>query len=422
MTATDERRPQPGLAQRPFRRSRGDAILGGVCAGLATRFGFRPQTVRFAVAVATVAFGGGLVLYTLAWLLAPRQGETQSIAQRVLRTRGSAQSLVASGGVLLVVLFVLNLLALHVVGALTYTVFVVALGAFGVWRGATPDERRHLQGVLNAAPVVGAASARGWRAVATRVVPGVIFVMIGLRVLTRIGGVWGGAVPAFVGGAVLIVGVAILLAPWWLENVRDLSHERRARIRSEERATLAAHIHDSVLQTLTLIERAAGDDAEVIRLARSQERALRDWLFAPEESTQRPTNGQTFQQQLRLVQSDVEQDYRILVELVVVGDCAADDDVLALIGAGREATVNAAKWSGVGSVALYGEVEPTQISLYVRDTGVGFDPTNVDARRQGITHSIHQRVEQRGGSAVIHSRPGHGTEVRLSIPRKRSNS
>ena len=422
MTATDERRPQPGVAQRPFRRSRGDAILGGVCAGLATRFGFRLQTVRFVVAVATVAFGGGLVLYMLAWLFVARQGEAQSIVQRLLHSRGSVPSLVATGAVILVVLFVFNFLALRFVGALVYTGFVVALGALGVWRGATPDERRHLQGVLNAAPVVGAASSRGWRAVAARVVPGVFLVMIGVRVLAHIGGVWGGAVPAFVGGTALVVGVAILLAPWWLANVRDLSQERRARIRSEERATLAAHIHDSVLQTLTLIERAAGDDAEVIRLARSQERALRDWLFTPEGSTQRPANTQTFQQQLRLVQSDVERDYRIIVELVVVGDCAADDEVLALIGAGREATVNAAKWSGVGSVALYGEVESTQVSLYVRDTGVGFDPTNVDARRQGITHSIHQRLEQHGGSATIQSRPGHGTEVRLSIPQKRSNS
>ncbi|MDE3223556.1 MAG: PspC domain-containing protein, partial [Acidobacteriota bacterium] len=412
MTTFSERQPRLGVPQRPFRRSRLDAILGGVCGGLATRFGVRPKSVRVVVAIVSVLFGAGVVLYALLWLLTPRDGDNASIAQHLLRSRSSARTLIGSGGVTLVVLFVLNLFARRATDAVVFTVVIACATGVAVWRGASGDERHHLQGVLAASPVLGAASARGWRAVALRVLPGVVLVVVGMQVLSRIGGVLGGAVPAFVGGGVLLIGLAVLGAPWWLTNVRDLSQERRARIRSEERANLAAHVHDSVLQTLTLIERAADDPAEVVRLARSQERALRDWLFAP---TDAPTSDSTsFQQLLREMQGDVERDYKIRVELVVVGDCVADVSILALIAAGREAAVNAAKWSGVDTVAVYGEVEAARVALYVRDTGVGFDTSAVDARRQGIVHSIEERVRQHGGDVDIHSRVGYGTEVRLS--------
>ncbi|HEY7932165.1 MAG TPA: PspC domain-containing protein [Acidimicrobiales bacterium] len=417
MTTFSERQPRLGVPQRPFRRSRLDAILGGVCGGVATRFGVRPKSVRVIVALASVFFGAGIVLYTLVWLLTPREGDEASIAQELLRSRSSVRVLFGTGGVALVVLFILNISARRATDAVIFTVIIALFAGFAVWQGASGEERHHLQGVLSASPVLGAASARGWRAVALRVLPGVVLVVVGLQVLSRIGGVFGGAVPAIIGGGVLLAGLAILSAPWWLTNVRDLSQERRARIRSEERANLAAHVHDSVLQTLTLIERAADDPAEVVRLARSQERALRDWLFAP---TDGPTSDSpTFQQLLREMQGDVERDYKIRVELVVVGDCAADESLHALIGAGREAAVNAAKWSGVDTVAVYGEVEPSRVSLFVRDTGVGFDTSAVDVRRQGIVHSIEERVRQHGGHVDIHSRVGYGTEVRLSTPRRR---
>jgi len=410
-----------GIPQRPFRRSNTDAVLGGVCSGVAIRLGVRVQNVRVLFSLFTLFFGGGVVLYMALWLVVPRWGDEGSILQRVLRQRSTLRSLAASAGLLVLVLFILNLAYHRLTTALILSALLLSLGALAIWRGSDKEELRHLQGVLNAAPVVSAASARGWKALSLRVIPGVILIVVGLQVLSRIGGIWGGAIPAFGGGAALLVGILVLLAPWWLTNVRDLSQERRARIRSEERASLAAHVHDSVLQTLTLIERASDDSAEVIRLARSQERALRDWLFAPNHATLN-THELTFNQELRQVQSDVERDYKIRVELVIVGDCAADESLHALVGAAREAAVNAAKWSGVASVSIYGEVEPSQISLYVRDTGVGFDPADVDLSRQGIAHSIRERVRAHDGTVEIVSQPGKGTEVRLALPRARATS
>ncbi|HUY43313.1 MAG TPA: PspC domain-containing protein [Acidimicrobiales bacterium] len=421
MSNTTTRTTQLGVPQRPFRRSNSDAVLGGVCSGIATRLGVRVQSVRVLFSLVTLMFGGGLVLYMVLWMAVPRWGEEHAILQRLFGERGAARSLVATAGLVALILFILNLAHHRLRTTFILSVLLLAMGALAVWRGSNKEELRHLQGVLHAAPVVSAASARGWKALSFRVIPGVLLIVIGLQVLRQIGGIWGGAIPAFLGGAALLVGVLVLLAPWWLTNVRDLSQERRARIRSEERASLAAHVHDSVLQTLTLIERASGDQAEVVRLARSQERALRDWLFAPDPST----SGElelTFKQELRRVQSDVERDYKIRVELVIVGDCAADESVRALVGAAREAAVNAAKWSGVASVSIYGEVEPDQVSLYVRDTGVGFEPASVDLTRQGITHSILERVHAHAGTVDIVSRPGKGTEVRLTLPRARTAS
>lgn len=421
MSNTTARATQLGVPQRPFRRSNTDAVLGGVCGGVATRLGVRVQPVRVVFSLFTLFFGGGLVLYMALWLGVPRWGEETSILQRVLHRRSAPRSLIASVGLVVLVLFVLNLAHHQLTTSFLLSAVLLTLGAVAVWRGSNKDELRHLQGVLHAAPVLNVVSARGWKALSLRVIPGVVLIVVGLQVLSRIGGIWGGAIPAFVGGAALLIGILVLLAPWWLTNVRDLSLERRARIRSEERASLAAHVHDSVLQTLTLIERASDDQAEVIRLARSQERALRDWLFAP-EIVNASANEVTFRQELRRVQGDVERDYKIRVELVIVGDCAADEPVRALVSAAREAAVNAAKWAGVGSLSIYGEVETSQVSLYVRDTGVGFDPEGIDASRQGIARSINERVHALGGTVEIVSRQGRGTEVRLTLPRSRATT
>ncbi len=163
---------------------------------------------------------------------------------------------------------------------------------------------------------------------------------------------------------------SILLAPWWLATLNDLTGERRQRVRMEERADVATHLHDSVLQTLTLIERSAGDEAAVKRLARTQERELREWLFNPEGSG----DSGTFLSDLRALENEIENDYGVRVDLVVVGDCESNERVTALVAAGREAAINAARWSGSDLVSIYAEVEESTISLFVRDQGSGFDP------------------------------------------------
>jgi signal transduction histidine kinase len=318
--------------------------------------------------------------------------------------------------VVLAVLAFLNALNLRGTGGFAWSIALSAIGLFAVWHGSSPDEKAHLEGVINAAPVMGAAASRGWKALLLRVVPGIVLVVVGLQILNKIGGIWGAAVPALLGAVVLLVGLLVLLAPWWLQNVKDLSSERRERVRIEERASMVAHIHDSVLQTLTLIERVASSESDVIRLARAQERELRQWLFNPDSvGTSGPTDD-SFASLLGAVENDVENDYGVKVQLVVVGDCPSDEKTRLLVAAGREAAINAAKWSTASTITIFGEVETTKISLFVRDTGQGFDPDNVASDRQGIALSIKQRMTQIGGGTLIRSTLGHGTEVELVLP------
>jgi signal transduction histidine kinase len=240
-------------------------------------------------------------------------------------------------------------------------------------------------------------------------------IFVGLRILHHFGGAWGFAAPALFGALVLLLGVMILFAPWWLTTLSDLTGERRARMRVEERANVAAHLHDSVLQTLTLIERSAGDEAAVRRLARTQERELRAWLFdaeAPRESV-----PATYASLLRELQGEIENDYGVTVELVTVGDGDADERVVALVAAAREAAINAARWSSAPTVSIYGEVEAQTITLFVRDLGRGFDVEAIPSDRHGIALSIRDRMERHGGTSSIKSIVGAGTEVQLTLPR-----
>jgi signal transduction histidine kinase len=176
-------------------------------------------------------------------------------------------------------------------------------------------------------------------------------------------------------------------------------------------------VHDSVLQTLALIQLKADSPQQVIQLARAQERELRSWLFdgtAPGSLDQEVT---TLAAGVRRIQQDVEAQHGVAVEAVTVGDCDLDDDLAALLAAAKEATLNAVKWSGAPVVSLFAEVEPGEVSLYVRDRGRGFDPASVPGDRKGLAQSIHARMARHGGTATVRSIPGEGTEVSLRMPR-----
>jgi signal transduction histidine kinase len=236
--------------------------------------------------------------------------------------------------------------------------------------------------------------------------------------LSRVGYEQGAAAYVLVGAAALVLGLFVLFAPWWIRTVRDLSYERRARLRAQDRADMAAHVHDSVMQTLSLIQRAADNPAEVTRLARIQERDLRIWLANP-EAFGTSTNPPTLLAQSALeIEREIEDNYGVGVDVVVVADIALDESICALLAAGREATLNAAKWSGAKDVSLYIEAEPGQVSMFIRDQGRGFDMESVPDDRQGISRSIIERMNRHGGTAVIRSSPGAGTEVELRMPRR----
>jgi signal transduction histidine kinase len=208
------------------------------------------------------------------------------------------------------------------------------------------------------------------------------------------------------------IGLGITIGPWVWRLTSDLAAERAERVRTQERADLAAHLHDSVLQTLTLIQKNAGDSATVARLARSQERDLRSWLF---DAT--PAGDGTLAGAMREVVREVEDTYGVDVELVTVGDAEVGEALLPIVAATREAVTNAAKHAGSSLVDIYTEVGPGQVEVFVRDRGAGFDPDAVPSDRQGVRSSIVDRMARHGGSAEIRSTPGTGTEVRLRLPR-----
>jgi signal transduction histidine kinase len=259
----------------------------------------------------------------------------------------------------------------------------------------------------------------------TRILVGVTLIVVGLGVvvLARINLSSLGS--ALIAVGVTLVGVGLLTVPLWLRMVRALNAERAARIRNEEREEIASHLHDSVLQTLALIQRQAGDPQEVVRLARSQERELRRWLF---EDTMPPQAS--LAAALRTIAGEVEDQYGVKVTAVTVGDVSMDrgetgfglprEHFTALLGATREALVNAAKHADVPTIDLFAEVEPHQVGIFVRDRGTGFDLATVPADRQGLAKSIHARIERRGGTVAVESTPGRGTEVRITMPRSDS--
>ncbi len=222
------------------------------------------------------------------------------------------------------------------------------------------------------------------------------------------------ATGTFVVGAVLIalVGTIVVSGPWLYQVLRDFDSERQARIRSDERAEVAAHLHDSVLQTLALIQKVE-DRQAAINLARRQERELRNWLDPGRASRL----GGSIRGRLDQMASDVEELHGIPVEVVTVGDVLVDEPIIALLNATREACVNAARHSGTKRIDVFAEVDDDDVTLFVRDTGDGFDPTTVDPDRRGLRESIVGRMERAGGGAMIYSEPGQGTEVELTIPR-----
>jgi len=214
-----------------------------------------------------------------------------------------------------------------------------------------------------------------------------------------------------------VLGVGLMIGPWLFRLSSDLTEERAERIRSQERADVAAHLHDSVLQTLALIQKTADDPAAVARLARAQERDLRQWLYTSDS-----TDGTTFAAALRAAAAEVEDQLGVPVELVCVGDRDLPETVRPLVLAAREAMVNAAKHSGATQVDVYAEVTESATEVFVRDRGAGFEVAQIADDRHGVRDSILGRMDRHGGEATVRSTAGEGTEVRLHLPNDEGTS
>ncbi len=381
---------------RPVLRRAGDGrVLGGVAGGLSAFTGVPLLAVRLGFVVLVAASGLGVALYAVFWVFLPQTDGAMLREDR--RGRLLLAGLVVAGLVAFAVLLPLGLVP---GGVAAVPLLLAVAGVVLVWQQADASQRQRWR-----------RSATGTRTALVRLSAGAVLLVGGLVGFLASRGQLAVARAGLLSTAVVVVGLVLLSSPWWFNMATDLALERRERIRSQERAEVAAHLHDSVLQTLTLIQKAAASPTEVARLARSQERELRTWLYAGRSGTG------TLSAALEAVAAEVEELHHTPVEVVAVGDLPLDERVTALVAATREAVLNAARHSGAPLVDVYGEVEPTSVSVFVRDRGRGFDPGAVPEDRHGLSGSVRGRMERHGGTAAVRSAPGEGTEIRLELPR-----
>jgi signal transduction histidine kinase/phage shock protein PspC (stress-responsive transcriptional regulator) len=374
-----------------------DQIVSGLAAGIAHRLGIEPIYVRAAFVVFALVWGFGVIAYLAGWA-ATSGPQVPAPPAHPSASRGQRIGLAMIGA-----------------GAL------LTLRAFGLWPG-------NIVVWPSAAVVFGAAFLLDQREVDSRAALlrmfdpndgrgrsrtfiGVVLLIIGLSLFGS------AAVPeigaAMVAVVVSVVGLTLVFGPWIWRLAGDLGSERRERIRQEERAEMAAHLHDSVLQTLALIQRT-DEPRKMVTLARAQERELRKWLYdrAPETGEERLTDA------LQAAADRIEEDFDIPVEVVSVGEAPLTDRFRALAAAAGEALTNAAKHAGADRISIYMESTEDTVEVFVTDQGTGFDKSRVNGDRRGIADSIEARMARHGGTAEIFSAPGEGTEVHLTMPRE----
>jgi signal transduction histidine kinase len=362
----------PELAAIPA-RDRAHGAVAGVCAGIGRALGVDATLVRLLFAFLALAGGAGIALYLAASLLMPAApDERPSGTYRII------------GAALLLLAAVAALNGLGLPWFFQAAAVLAGTGVLLLWR----RERRLV----------------GW-----------ILIAAGVAVLFTSGGEHGDSGPfltpaAFAGGLLLVVG------PWLWRAAQERDAERARRVRSEERAEVAARVHDSVLQTLALVQRESHDPKRVEQLARRQERELRAWLF--------PT-GELFKEDTLVgaigdAAAEIEELHGVRVEVASSGNEPLDDDLRAVVLAAREALANAARFSGAEEISVYVEADGNGVNVFVRDRGAGFDRASVPPGRRGLSESIEGRMRRHHGAATITSTPGEGTEVELSLPRRRS--
>lgn len=401
----------PEVPRERLFRSATDHYVGGVAGGLAAHLRLAPWLVRIAFIVSTVLFGGlGVVVYLFLWAVTPEQefGEISlDTPDHPSRRLTLWHWLIFTG----IVLVVLGISLRTPVGALVTDVryavpiLVIALGAFIAWYQFEPRLGPGSGAGTGVAPWV-----TRWRSTGQVILGGIVAAGGGLVLMTQsrgVEGVWNGALAAFA----VLVGVGVVAAPFLLRLVRNLQREQEARVRATERADIAAHLHDSVLQTLALIQRRAEDPTTVTRLARQQERELRNWLYAGDE---RETDS--LATALTTVVHEVEDEQAMPVDLVVTGDRGIDEPGESLVKATREAVLNAVRHGGA-PVSVYAELSATAVEVFVRDHGPGFDLSDlrdVPDDRLGVRESIIGRMNRAGGTAKIR-RLDDGTEIALTL-------
>jgi signal transduction histidine kinase/phage shock protein PspC (stress-responsive transcriptional regulator) len=389
-----------------------DRVAAGVAAGLAGHLGASPIVIRVAFVLLASFNGLGALLYAAFWAVLPMPPHIPARPRHV----GQLLSFLAVG---LGILLIQNLAGAGggIQTFLGWIVAIVALGAGVLWHQADPKRRQRWSAQVPQMPWLGAFMEHDRRAYLLRFVGGGLLVVVGIIGALVVGlpqfrgATLGAVLYGLVFAVIALGGLGLALAPLLWRMFGQLRAEREARIREQERAELAAMIHDQVLHTLALIQRNSADVKMVTRLARGQERTLRSWLY---KSVASPT--ERFSAAMEQIAAEVEDTYAIAVETVVVGDLDVDEPIAALVAAAREALVNAARHAKVSTISLYAEVEDDMVSAFVRDRGAGFDISTVEEDRHGVKGSIIGRMQRHGGRAEIRSEVGDGTEVRLIMP------
>lgn len=424
----------------------GDRVIAGVCTGLARHLGWPVRLVRLGMVAAALAGGAGVVFYAWLWIMVPTADESakrnarqpaspiapavsapyaappttatspaatplaaasaaagavpaDSWRNRVTGVRYGKEILLGAGLLLAAGILIARVLGVDVPLGTLIPVAAILGGAAIAWMQLDETRRAGLVDKTKAD------QAGGW----ARLAAGLALVVAGVLVMVSGSGSWEQTWLALLSSVAVLGGVALVLLPWGLKFWRDLETERAGRVRATERAEIAAHLHDSVLQTLALIQRRAGNETDVVRLARAQERELRGWLYRdPGKDAGQLSEG------INAAAAEVEDSLGHAVEVVTVGDCAMSERHDALVQAAREAMLNAARHGGA-AVSVYLEVTDDAAEVFVKDRGPGFDPDAVPADRLGVRESIVGRMNRHGGTATITSSPD-GTEVRLRLP------
>ena len=407
--------PVPAVEERArfewypkFTRSPSQRVLGGVASGLAEHFGTDTTKVRIVfVVLAVLLSGGGFFAYVALWVMTPaRDADAADVATSARGSRMSAEAGRRQRrlGYLLVMLGLvgsaLTFSAATATGiAAVVPIVVIAVGAILVWQeyDRGPGKSR---------------SAFEWARItggSTLVVAGLAVVVIGQVDLATLQS-------SLIAVVATLVGVGLLTVPLWLRMWHTVEGERAARVREAERSDIASHLHDSVLQTLALIQKRSADPLQVSRLARRQERELRQWLFGSDDRMS--SGSESLAGAVETLCGDIEDTYELRVSQVVVGgDTPVGEQEEAALGAVRESLVNVAKHAEVETADVFVEVDDEVVSAFVRDRGRGFDPEDVPADRQGLAGSVRHRVESRGGTVRIRSTLGRGTEIGIEMPR-----
>jgi signal transduction histidine kinase len=406
----------------PLRRPERGRRVGGVAAGVALHLGLSVRLVRVLFVLLTPLGGAGVLLYVFLWVTVP-EGDARAVAEAarpaalsriarpqqsevVDRLRRMPWTEIAIGLALVAgaVALALTRSGTRIGGSWMVPVLLLVAGTALAWSQLDAMQRERKAGAARR-PVS-----------LLRLLGGLVIAGVGVLLLVGQEADPATLIRSTVAAVAVLAGVALVLAPWWLRLIRELGDERTARARESERADIAAHLHDSVLQTLALIRSRADDPTEVARMARAQERELRAWLY-----DDRPAPGTSVAAALAAIVAEIE-DTRtgpdgeaVTIETVVVGDCEPDSATDALLQATREALLNAVR-HGRPPVSLYLEVGPAEIEVFVRDRGDGFDPEAVPSDRFGVRESILGRVRRRGGRAQVVCKDGGGTEVRLQLP------